>query len=1073
MPSLYDQLAASYRGGYGSQFDALASPLDDASLLSRIGGSAVSGLGWLGEVLQKPDRILYALPSGNPRELLNLVPFSDAIGLTDPGNMASASTALEYAGLLPENTPGFDWWDPIRLGADIVGSPSTYFSFGGSALTKAGEVAQAAGLLDDVSRVGRMTGSLGKLATADNLSDIAAAAAGKGVELADVLDGPLAGMGRVSIPFTNVGTTFGFGPMSQSIAGTLDTAGDLIARTPVVGPTLDALRRGGRMLFDPSAGNRFLPDEQRLAGLAYAKKPAAMAAARSAEFDAIETWETTYKAFDEAFGEGVRSGLDHFDDLGDDVSEELARRMTRDVFDKIVRFTGETEGDVGNAWERMMRDTPMPNAELADGIIGISKQMQGANRTLYDSLRKKGAQGGLIEDIEGFAHLPRYVDKELAKDFTKLRGQRLAKTSFPGAQARADEIRTLPADVVNELLGDEAARGAEAIEHIAAKYGRYLGKEFEGGKPAHAAALASWISEHAPTPLFGRRLVDDFFDYQRHGHLASTTIDAIHEIARQSLGTEGVALNRAYSQAGLDAAQALEYLAAKTGKSASQLAGMKIPADVAAAMKAVIQPWQAPEWAQMLGDTLGKFNGWFRKHVTLPFASFAARNFGSGQHVNIAASGVMHTASDLADYGRAFAEAGGILKNPGANKEIIRELWEQGLTGSRIGAGFEDVETFVRGTEGALTPGSPLRIRQTATEAAANVASKPSFLDRVPGGKAARKVGATWMGTGAKLNQNVEFMNRVPLFLYLRKKGWSPLAAAKKVNEVHFDYGDLTAAERGIRNTLVPFYTFQRKAGPLILKNLVERPGGGVAQSIRATNFARGDREQAASTPDYVSSTTAIPLGELADGSKRFITGLGLAQEVPTQFLGGGLQGALLEGASQLSPLVKAPLEWMTGQSFFQRGPGGAGRSLESTDPTIARILANVSDLTTGEQTGRLPKPGFFEFAVANSPLSRYASTARQLTDTRKDAIDKLMLSTTGLRFTDVSPAAQEAILRERSAELMKDMGARTFAKTYFDKDTASAMPPEERAQAEKLNALQRFLARKASARARLAEAAQ
>src|SRR5690606_4010633 len=107
------------------------------------------------------------------------------------------------------------------------------------------------------------------------------------------------------------------------------------------------------------------------------------------------------------------------------------------------------------------------------------------------------------------------------------------------------------------------ARGSEAIEHIVAKYGRYLGKEFEGGKPAHAAALAGWLSEHAPTPLFSRRLVDDFFDYQRHGHLASTTIDAIHEIARQSLGTTGVALNRAYTQAGLDAAQALEYLATK------------------------------------------------------------------------------------------------------------------------------------------------------------------------------------------------------------------------------------------------------------------------------------------------------------------------------------------------------------------------------------------------------------------------------------------------------------------------------------------------------------------------------
>ncbi len=1053
-----------------SQFDAFAPPVDDPSLLSRIGGSALSGLGWLAEVLQKPDRILYALPSGNPRELLNLVPFSDWMGLTDPSNMASASTALENVGVIPQNTPGFDWWDPVRLGADILGSPSFYGSFGASALTKGGEVARAAGVLDDLSRVERMTGSLNKLAKGDDaIADIATAAIKSGAPLGDLYNQPLQGLARIGIPFTNIGTTVGFGPASQWIAGTLDTAGSLIGKTPVIGPALDATRRFGRMLFDPAAGNRIAPREQELAGLAYRERDAIRAAARGEEVERLAQSEPIRQAFHEAFGEDIARAAATAEELGGAAAEQAAREAVDDVYDRLVRMTADVGGDVPTAWEQLLPEARF-DENLARRMRELVVDMQGANRRQWTEIGDMGMPAPVMEEMALSGHFPRQVDQKLRQEFSSLRAQRLAGVRHPSAAARADELRYVPTEVINRMLVDPAARGANAAEHIAREYGRWL-RGYDEGPAKHAQALAEWVARHKNESLFTRKWIADQVDYTRRAQLAQANGRAIHEMISRTMGEAGdVAVDNAFKRAGMDANKALEFLSKKTGKTPSQLAGLKVPADVAEAVAAYIKPHKSPEWLEMTQAVMGRFNQWFRRNVTLPFGSFAARNFLSGQHVNAFASGLMRTGRDVADYERAFMDVAKLIKNPEADAETVRRLFKYGMLNPRVG--FEGVE--MSGGAGALAPKSPLDIRSTWAQAGLDVAAEPSVvpgLDKLPGGKLLRRIGKTWMGTGERLNQNVEALNRAPMFLYLERKGWSPLAAAKKVNELQFDYSDFTAFEQGLRNTAVPFYAFQRKVAPLMYRNLIERPGGGVAQTIRATNFARGDRSQAATTPDYVSQTTSIPLGTLADGSQRFLTGLGLAHEVPAQYLGGGLREGILEGLSQLSPLLKTPLEWGTGQSFFQRGPGGAGRPLETMDPTIRRTISNIQEQLGGEPAGRLPPPGLLEFAAANSPFSRYLSTARQLSDPRKGILGNLMMQTTGLRFTDISPAAQEATLRQRAAELMKEMGARTFEKVYFDKDEIPNLPEEDQETAVKLNALQRLLARKASARARLAEA--
>jgi len=191
--------------------------------------------------------------------------------------------------------------------------------------------------------------------------------------------------------------------------------------------------------------------------------------------------------------------------------------------------------------------------------------------------------------------------------------------------------------------------------------------------------------------------------------------------------------------------------------------------------------------------------------------------------------------------------------------------------------------------------------------------------------------------------------------------------------------------------------------------------------------------------------------------------------------LGGGVRGGLLEAGSRLNPLLKAPLEWMAGQSFFQKGPMG-GRSLEDLDPTIGRTLAN---LIGRREAVRWPGSEWVEFAVANSPLSRLTTTARQLTGPLRTVTDPTMRKSraaeaiktgvnllTGARITRVSPAAQDALLRVRAQQLMRRSGSKTFVKTYIPQEIEATMTPEELEEARKIEALMNTLAKRSKARA-------
>ena len=333
-------------------------------------------------------------------------------------------------------------------------------------------------------------------------------------------------------------------------------------------------------------------------------------------------------------------------------------------------------------------------------------------------------------------------------------------------------------------------------------------------------------------------------------------------------------------------------------------------------------------------------------------------------------------------------------------------------------------------------------------------------LGMSPSSQSLRTAHGTLLKTGSKLNEQVEFLNRATMFNYLVDvQGLAPEVAARRVKELHTDWNDLAPFEKNVMRRLVPFYSFTRRMMSEVMRNLRERPGGVMAQTIKATSRMR---KTDATTPQYVANTTSIPLGESPDGGHRYVTGLGLVHEDPLAFGGvltGDLQDTLLEGLSRMTPLVKAPLEWATGESFFQRGASG-GRDIGDMDPLLGRLVANVKGKELPERYSK-----GLEFALANSPLTRILSTARTATDPRKGVLEKALNLGTGIRITDVSPAAEDAILREHAQKALRELGGRVYTRAYVPAEILQQESPEVQEQAKRLESLMSELAKRSAER--------
>lgn len=662
-------------------------------------------------------------------------------------------------------------------------------------------------------------------------------------------------------------------------------------------------------------------------------------------------------------------------------------------------------------------------------------------------------------------------------------------------------------------------------------YSQFLRQASPEDTVAHATEIAKYLNSRrrelapyirtAERPYSRPRYIDPlsaFSSYHRSGQKMRASMDAIFNLYDQGVSLEGsIPLKDAFERAGFkDPMGAVHYYTALKNSSDPQFVEefvkaanvsedaanqvlqkhvglgtiksqavpisvtkeFKVPEAYVDAANAAMKPWTAPpEWKQNVLMFYDKARDLLKREFTLPWPAFAVRNLGSGQGANFTAN-VIQTPSQFAAYWSKFRKSWDMYKNPQKYEDILREIHVMDVPA--YGHVRNDVDLIGDMAQPQILPKSPFNLKDVYAASQNRVAQNPlvgygpatpgyqsaiDMLDksrlRTPVTKAMEAHGALIEG-GGRASALVEWMNRVPLYLYLRETlGFSPEQALAKVHQVHVDYGRLTGMEREWARRLFLFYSFTKRQLGNTFENLWERPGGALATTIKTINRSRNPDEL---TPDYVAETTSVPLGELPDGSKRYITGFGMPWEDPLSFFGKGVRGAGLEALSRLNPVLKFPLEYSTGQVFFQGGPEG-GRPMGDSNPALGQFLANITGAEEPYKLGQLT-----EAAVSNSPLARYLTTARQLTDVRKNPLAKAANLLTGIQVHDVSPAAIDAILRERTAAALKEAGGKSFIRTYIPEDRLAGMTPQQIADARELQAMLNTLADRAQERKRLSK---
>jgi hypothetical protein len=144
--------------------------------------------------------------------------------------------------------------------------------------------------------------------------------------------------------------------------------------------------------------------------------------------------------------------------------------------------------------------------------------------------------------------------------------------------------------------------------------------------------------------------------------------------------------------------------------------------------------------------------------------------------------------------------------------------------------------------------------------------------------------------------------------------------AARRVAKWNIDYSAITPFERKVRKYFIPFYTFMRKATPLMLEAMVTRPG-----KIANYQKSKGALEQLLGVPNEKDDGVVWPFWALQAGKTRITSGdepYFLKDITPLNVLGrtfgGDTNRDLVSNiVNQASPLIKAPIELATGKSLF------------------------------------------------------------------------------------------------------------------------------------------------------------
>ncbi len=1009
MPSLYDQTMQQLYGAPQQATPAqpqqparsLIQPLtpqDESSVLERMGGGALQGLGWVGGSLSKAfgGRAIRGLLGGKPHELLSAIPFSDTLGITDAADEVTGAELLgnKDASLLsPEGIGG--------IGVDILTDPSTYLSLGGSAVTKLGQLAKAKGILPKTGAL-RAAGLAAGTAEADTLARAAAGTLGHmgpvaPNQLADVAGKSLGGHLGVGLPFSGNAATFdltGAGNALRSGLGALPGAGAVSNLAGKVREAADPLLRGGRALFDANVQGQTGAYEQALMAEHYSPQLQALK---------VRTKQDVRPLIEQAHNANLL--------------DPAGGRVLGDVLEGAVPAGQDTAGiyagqrDLMNRLNQERVDSLLPRQDLTPQTIlhgpGKGNQLEYANRQLAkEEFTGSGGRTKAFLPAEDKARqsatsgLPRSSLEDLAKqDMTgmnQLQMEGVIRQQYMGLSANPHQDLATLRQTVTQAPTPQVAQAAEAqiaeIQTRMAQAADLAKYKFEGKVPIYNHPL-----EDMTTKVFKDRekaLKADVFHRGIAG-LAVTQAEA---------GPGGVPFRDVLQRGGL--APEPGRLMAKTdaalasmGKNPMNLADMYLrPEEVEPLMK-WMEGTRSPNGLAPFINLWDGITNTTKAWQTALWPANWSRNFMTDQFMNW-----IHDGSVGGSYLKSLTDAkslyhGGVL--PDANKtipmlahlspqdasmELQRMIVDHGVTGQG---------RLLRDTVGLTGDGTRLQDLIPGVQ-------RPGLVEnygKVFGAGEWNPLGVAGVGgrtedtnklikAGRQTNEGLSDITRIQTFIGKLSQGYTPEQALQITNKAHYDFGNLTGFEKEFAKRVIPFYGWARQNVPSVLQEIAEKPGGKLGTAVKVAGSARG--ADPGFLPPQIADVLALPLGqEDATGTKRFLSHSGLPFEDLAQL--GSAKGAL----GMLNPLIKAPLELATGKQFF------TGRDLVDLHSDTGSTLMDQ--------------------VLANGPTGRIASTARTLMDERKDLPSKAFNLLTGLHLTDVDMnKAKDIAVRDQIMESLR-----------------------------------------------------
>lgn len=948
-------------------------PDEQASLLEKIGHAGLGGLSFIAGILNKPGRVVRGLLGGTPREALNVIPFSDTLGLTDPAQEVRGSHLLHSAGLANEKDPSLlSPEGAAGFGMDVATDPLTYLTFGASALTKAGNAAKLSG---------HLPGTVGE-------------------RVAQGLGGHVG----LHVPFTGASTAFNLSPLASALNRGVRAVPGGNAFADLAGNAGSAVaglyNKTIPPLFEKSVLGQTDPIAQQVAREVSGGISEAQAAARTRVAGLTDSLPT----IDQAGARELRQGLET---LGAPANPALAPAITGQR-----QYTNELLSDL-NSVGRPDKPLMEPGMGYAprQATISMKGDVAGA---LGSGLKPRGQIPAREELFKGLPTEGKASINDLTRrdDLLPIREAYNAGQKQPLIDVVSQQYVKLDQAELTALR-DQASMAKKGIGlTIPPDMDRLALLE---AKAKQAENLADWVATSVPPELAKGGL--GFFD--RHPHLdlvEKAQRDAVDILKAKGLhkalakmtaqDAAGVPLADVLEKAGLTykangestaMMRTLESMQAEgklpAGATLKDMAGWTIPADQVDRVAKFTKTATSPEGLKPFLNLFDSVTNLTKAFQTTIWPANWARNQGQAlfqnwihDAFNAQAAGPMKWVKPMLD-AKAWRE-GGVIKGANAypgfehmTEEAASALLSKEIKTLNVHSAFRHPEADIVGAD--------ITTRQLLPDVA-GAARKP-FKDilkgYIPTSKAeANPLNVAGFGNrledtfapvraGREFNQEMHAVDRVSTYLAKRSQGFAPDAAVREVNLAHYDFGNLTSFEKQVMKRIIPFYTFARQNVPAVISELGRNPGGKLAQTVRAVNELKGTHP--GFLPPQVSDGVAAPIGAEENGTQRYLTHLGLGFEDLGRMAGPG--GPL----GMLNPLIKAPIEQATGKQLF------TGRDLGDLYSPLSQL--------TGQPLGAA------ENLIANSPLGRVYTTGRTLMDERKSLPDKLVNTLTGARLSDVN----------------------------------------------------------------------